>query len=96
VSIFAGTSYAREYVDATDEHAGAETPPANAHVRERVRTYSPKIDAAFSSIEISKHGAVVVVCLYLWTSHCSEMSRTGVLILLSEHPVGNLARCQLK
>jgi hypothetical protein len=42
VSVFADTSRAREYVYATNER-GTKTPPANAHVRERVRAYSPVI-----------------------------------------------------
>jgi hypothetical protein len=37
---------AREYVyDATDEHDGTKTPPTNAHIRGRIRTYSPIIAA---------------------------------------------------
>jgi hypothetical protein len=51
VSIVAGTSYARECMDATDEY-GTKTPPANAHARGRGMACS------------TENGQPVVVCRY--------------------------------
>jgi hypothetical protein len=56
VSIFAGTSYARGRARVrgyTDEHHGTKTPQANAHVRGRVRAYSPIIAAGVPDADLN-------------------------------------------